>query len=163
MLTALRHFAARLRAFVRGEEFDRDFAQEMQSHLEMAAEDNIRRGLPPEEARRQAALRLGAASSLASRHRDERGFPFLDDLVQDLRFAARLMIKDRWFSAAAIAAIALGIGANTLGFTVINAAFLRGFQFDRAEELHSISWRPTRGLGRRLHQPGRGRRPRPPQ
>ena len=74
-----------------------------------------------------------------------RGFRFLEDLWQDLRFAARLILKERWFSTAAIAAIALGIGANTVGFTIINAAFIRGFNFERADELHSVSWRPTRG------------------
>ena len=65
--------------------------------------------------------------------------------LQDLRFAARLMIKDRWFSAAAIAAIALGIGANTVGFTIVNAAFLRGFPFEEADRLRAISWRPDNG------------------
>ncbi len=114
----------------------------------MLTADNIRRGMPPEEARRQAAVRLGAASSLQSQHRDVRGFRLLEDLVQDLRFAARLMRKERWFSAAAIAAIALGIGANTVGFTIINAAFLRGFPFEEAEGLRAISWRPTAAAAR---------------
>ena len=145
MLATLRLFANRLRASIRGGDLDRDFALELDTHLEMLTEDNIRAGLSPAEARRQAALTMGAASSLHVRHRDARGFRFLDDLVQDLRFAGRLMRKDRWFSAAAIAAIALGIGANTVGFTIINAAFIRGFSFERAEELLSISWQPTRG------------------
>jgi putative ABC transport system permease protein len=145
MLAALRLFTARLRALVGGAAHDREFAQELQWHLEMLTEDNIRLGMRPDEAARQARLKLGSASSLQSRHRDVRGFRLLEDLVQDLRFATRLMLKERWFSAAAILAIALGIGANTLGFTIINAAFIRGFNFERAEELHSISWRPTRG------------------
>ena len=145
MMAALRHFVARLRALVRGSDLDRDFSQELNSHLEMMVEDNIRRGLSPAEARRQANLRLGTASSLQSQHRDTRGFRALDNLFQDLRFASRVILKERWFSAAAIAAIALGIGANTVGFTMINAAFLRGFSFERADQLHSISWRPTRG------------------
>jgi putative ABC transport system permease protein len=145
-MAALKQFVARLRALVRGGDLDRDFAQEMQTHLEMATEDNIRGGMAPDEARRRAALRLGGATSLQSQHRDERGFPLLEDLLQDLRFAARLMIKDRWFSAAAIAAIALGIGANTVGFTIVNAAFLRGFPFEEADRLRAISWRPNAGI-----------------
>jgi putative ABC transport system permease protein len=145
MLATLRHVAARVRALLTGAADDRDFAHELESHLAMLTEDNIRRGMGAVEARRQAALRLGAASSLHSRHRDVRGWPFIEGLVQDVRFAGRLMMKDRWFSAAAVAAIALGIGANTVGFTIVNAAFIRGFNFERAEELHSISWRPTRG------------------
>ena len=144
-MATFKQFVARLRALVRGADLDRDFASELAAHLEMATEENIRAGMVPDEARRQASMRLGSATSLQSQHRDTRGFRGLDDLFQDLRFASRLMIKERWFSAAAIAAIALGIGANTLGFTIINAAFIRGFNFERAEELVSISWRPARG------------------
>ena len=144
-MTTVRQFFARIRALVSSGELDRDFAEELRSHLEMATEDNIRTGMAPEEARRQAAIKLGAASSLQSRHRDVRAFRPLDELGQDLRFAARLMLKDRWFAAAAIVAMALGIGANTLGFSIINAAFIRGFAFDRPDALHAISWRPTRG------------------
>jgi putative ABC transport system permease protein len=145
-MATLKQFAARLRALFRGADLDRDFATEMAAHLEMATEENIRAGMAPDEARRHAAIRLGGATALQSRHRDARGFRGLDDLFQDLRFAARLMIKERWLSAAAIAAIALGIGANTLGFTIINAAFIRGFNFERAEDVVSISWRPVRGI-----------------
>ena len=145
MWTALRLFTARLRALVGGAAADREFAQELESHLEMLTEDNVRRGMAPDEAARRARLTLGATSSLQSRHRDVRGFRPLEDFFQDLRFAGRLMLKDKWLSAAAILAIALGIGANTMGFSIINAAFIRGFNFERAEELHSISWRPTRG------------------
>ena len=141
----LRRFVARLRALFRGGDLDRDFAEEMAAHLEMATEENVRNGMSRDEARRQAALRLGGATSLAGQHRDVRGFRPLDEIGQDLRFAIRLMRKERWVSAAAIAAIALGIGANALGFTIINAAFIRSFSFDRAEELHAISWRPTNG------------------
>src|SRR4051812_4309437 len=105
MWSTVRHLGARVLAFLRGGELDREFSQELQSHLEMMTEDNIRAGMNPEEARRQASIRLGAASSLQSRHRDTRGFRGLDDLGQDLRFASRLLIKERWLSTAAIAAI----------------------------------------------------------
>jgi predicted permease len=145
MVTALRLFAARLLALFGGAAQDREFAQELESHLEMLTEDNVRRGMVAEEAARQARIKVGAAGSLQSRHREVRGFRLLEDFFQDLRFATRLMLKERWFSAAAALAIALGIGANTLGFSIINAAFIRGFNFERAEELHSISWRPTQG------------------
>jgi predicted permease len=145
MWTALRLLTARLRAQLGGAAQDREFARELESHLEMLTEDNVRRGMAPAEAARKARLTLGSASSLQSRHRDVRGFRLLEDFFQDLRFATRLMLKDRWLSAAAVLAIALGIGANAMGFSIINAAFIRGFNFERAEELHSISWRPTRG------------------
>ncbi len=144
-MATVKQFIARLRALFGGGSLDRDFADELQAHLEMLTEDNIRNGMAPEEARRRAAVTLGSASSLQSQHRDVRGFRPIEEIGQDLRFAIRLMRKERWVSAAAIAAIALGIGANTLGFTIINAAFIRSFSFERAQELHAISWRPTRG------------------
>jgi len=144
-MATVKQFFARLRAVFGGGNLDRDFADELQAHVEMLTEDNIRNGMAPEEARRRAAVTLGSASSLQSQHRDVRGFRPIEEIGQDLRFASRLMRKERWVSAAAIAAIALGIGANTLGFTIINAAFIRSFSFERAEELQAISWRPTRG------------------
>ena len=144
-MTALRRFVARARALFRTGELDRDFARELASHLEMLTDDNVRRGMTPEEARRQAAVTLGPASALQAVHRDVRGFRPVAELGQDLRFAARLMLRDRWLSAAAVAALALGIGANTVGFSIINAAFIRGFAFENADALHHISWRPLKG------------------
>jgi predicted permease len=124
---------------------DKEFSQELDTHIEMATEENIRRGMSPEEARRQAMLRLGGRTALEQRHRDARGFPVLANWLLDARFALRLLKKDRWFSAAAIAAIALGIGANAFGFTMVNAAFFRGFGFDRADRLFMLSWKPEKG------------------
>ena len=131
-MATLRQLAARLRALVRGGDLDRDFAQEMQAHLDMAdRRQHPRAACRPKKRGARRRFALGGATSLQSQHRDVRGFRALDDLGQDLRFASRLMLKERWFSAAAIAAIALGIGANTVGFTIINAAFIRGFPFER--------------------------------
>jgi putative ABC transport system permease protein len=143
--TSLRHLIARIRALCTNADLDRDFSQELDAHLEMLIEDNIRRGLAPDEARRLAAVKLGAASSLRSQHRDVRGFRFVDDFVQDVRFAMRLMNRERWFSVAAIAVIALGIGANTVGFSIVNAAFIRGMGFEDGDRLRIVSFRPDRG------------------
>src|SRR5215204_772241 len=108
-MAALRRFVARLRALFRGSELDLDFSEEMAAHLAMATEENVRKGMTPDAAKRQAALRFGGATSMQARHRDVRGFRWIEDLVQDLRFSARLIAKERWFSAAAMFAIALGI------------------------------------------------------
>jgi len=145
-MATIKQFLARLRAFLRGGELDREFSEEMAAHLEMATEEHIRSGMTREEARRQARLRLGAPSSLQAQHRDVRGFRPIEEISQDLKFATRLLVKERWFSATAILAIALGIGANTVGFSIINASFIRSFEFDRADRIHAISWRPTRGF-----------------
>jgi putative ABC transport system permease protein len=149
----MRRLLARLIAVFRRSTADDDFAQELDAHVEMLTEDNIARGMSPAEARRAARIKVGAASSLRMRHRDERGLPIVEDLAQDVMFAIRLMARDRWFSAAAVFAIALGIGANTVGFSIINAAFIRGFAFEDAERLHALSWRPDRGFRMRLSYP----------
>ena len=141
MVAALKHFMARAGALFRRAAADQDFAQEFESHLEMLTADNIARGMSPDEAHRAARITLGTASSLAMQHRDTRGLPIIEDLMQDLTFAGRLIMRDRWFSGAAVVAIALGIGANTVGFTIINAAFIRGFAFDEADRLYAVSWR----------------------
>ena len=153
MLATLRHLMARVRALLGRAEADRDFEQELAAHVEMLTDDNIARGMSPDEARRAARVRVGAASSLVLQHRDVRGLPMVEDLVQDFRFAGRLIAHHKWFSAAAVVAIGLGIGANTIGFTVINAAFIRGFSFDEADRLLAISWRPDRGTRLRLAVP----------
>jgi putative ABC transport system permease protein len=145
MLNALRQLAVRLQAAFNARRLDRDIEDEWESHLAMAIDDNMRRGMTPEEARRAAVVRLGGQLSLRERHRDVRGLPALAGLLQDLRFAFRLMVKERWVSAAAIVAIALGIGANTVGFTIVNAALLRGLPFDDAEELVVLSWQLRSG------------------
>ena len=69
----------------------------------------------------------------------------MQSILQDLRFAARRLIKDRWFTLAAIAALALGIGANSAVFTLVNAVLLRGLPFDDADRIMMIDWKDTRG------------------
>jgi predicted permease len=145
VLAPFREIAARLRAFVRPGRLDDDFSAELQSHLEMLTDDNLRRGMTPEEARRAALIRLGAPASLQAHHRDARGLPALETMLQDLRFALRLMAKDRWYAATAIAALALGIGTNAAGFTIVNAAFLRGLPYDGSDRLFVISWQNRSG------------------
>jgi putative ABC transport system permease protein len=142
---ALARFIDRIRSLFRSAELDSDFDQELSTHVEMLTEDNVRRGMTREDARRQASIGLGGRTSLQQQHRETRGFRVIEEIALDIRFAFRLIAKDRWFSAAAIAAIALGIGANTMGFTIVNGAFLRGFSFDRQDQLYAVSWRTTSG------------------
>src|SRR5918993_1524730 len=145
MLTRLWQLAARARAFVTRDHLDRDFDEELESHLQMLSDEYVKRGMSPGEARRAARLRLGAPASLAEQHRSARSFPALESIVQDLRFAFRLLARDRWYAAAAIAALALGIGANAAGFTIVNAAFLRGLPYENADRLLVVSWQARSG------------------
>jgi hypothetical protein len=114
MLAALRERCARFRAFFRTRELDREFDEELRSHLMMLTDDNIGRGILPEAARRAALIRVGALTSLKEQHREARGLHTVETLQQDLRFAARLLVKQRGFTAAVVLAPALGIGVKTL-------------------------------------------------
>jgi predicted permease len=145
MLTGFRHITARFRALFGRDGLDRDFEQELDSHVAMLTEDNAQRGMTPEEARRDALIRVGARGSLKDQHRDARGLVALETIVQDVRFSFRLIASERWFSAAAILALALGIGVNATGFTIVNAAFLRGLPFEDAGRLYMLAWQPREG------------------
>ena len=145
MLRALMQTAARIRAFFRRDDLDRDFADELDAHLAMLTDDYVRRGMTPEQARRAAIIRVGAPVSLREQHRAARGLPGLEGIAQDVRFACRLIARDRWFSAAIAAALALGIGANTIGFTIVNATLLREMPGENGDRLYTISWRNRSG------------------
>ena len=145
MFRALIQVAARVRAFVRRDDLDREFADELDAHLAMLTDDNVRRGMSPEEARRAAVIRIGAPVSLKEQHRAARGLPGLEGIAQDVRFAGRLIARDRWFSAAIAAALALGIGANTIGFTIVNATLFGEIPGGHGARLYTMSWRNRSG------------------
>ena len=93
MLSRVRVLASRIRGFFAGHRLDEDFQHELASHLDMLTEENIRRGLPPDEARRQARLRLGGPAQLRETQHDLRGMPWLETLLQDVRFGLRMLRK----------------------------------------------------------------------
>jgi putative ABC transport system permease protein len=145
MFRPLIRIAARVRAFIRRDDFDREFADELEAHLTMLTDDNVRRGMSPEEARRAALMRTGSPVSLKEQHRAARGLPGLEGIAQDVRFAGRLIARDRWFSAAIAAVLALGIGANTIGFTIVNATLLGEIPGGHGDRLYTMSWRNRSG------------------
>jgi hypothetical protein len=112
---------------------DADLNAEIASHIEAAIEENISRGLGPEEARRQALLRFGGVARSMEQHRDSRGLPALEIAYQDVCFSLRTLRRDRSLAFIVIAVLALGIGANVAVFSVVNAILLRPLPFrDRA-------------------------------
>jgi predicted permease len=128
-MTFLRLVAARIRAFFRTPDLDRDFGQEMESHLSMLADENVRQGMTPEEARREARLRMGGLTQLGEAHRERRGLPALETILQDLRYAARAMRRDIGLTCFVILILGLGIGASTVVFSLVDAVLLRPLPF----------------------------------
>ena len=145
MFSRLRVLASRIRGFFAGHHLDEDFQRELASHLDLLTEENIRRGLPPDEARRQARLRLGGAAQLRETQHDLRGLPWLETLLQDVRFGLRMLRKNPGFTAVAVITLALGIGANTAIFGVIDSILIRPLPYPHAEALVGV-WHTAPGI-----------------
>src|SRR6202167_3953160 len=130
-----RRFFIRLSNFAAGRRADQRLREEMAEHLALQTEENLRAGMSPAEARRQAALKLGAAQAIREQHNAEQGLPLTENLLLDLRYAFRMLYRSPGFSLIAIATIALGVGASTAIYSVINATLLHPLPYPHPSEL----------------------------
>jgi predicted permease len=144
MIEFIREGLERVLSFFSKRERDRDFENEVSSHIEMAVEENLRRGMSAEEARRQALVAFGGVEQAKEQHRDARGLPFLESIQQDLRHTVRSLKRDRGFAVVAVLILGIGIGANTAVFSVVNTLLLRPLPFANPQQLVWIAPPPTK-------------------
>ena len=134
----LRRFFIRLSNFTTGRRADQRLREEMAEHLALQTEENLRAGMSPAEAGRQAALKLGAAQAIHEHHHAEQGLPLAENLLLDIRYAFRMLLRSPGFSLIVIATMALGIGATTAIYSVIDATLLHPLPYPHPSELVRI-------------------------
>jgi predicted permease len=128
---------------------DKELEDEIESHLEMNIEENLRLGMAHEEARRRAIIKLGGIESTKEAHRDQRGLPFLETLLQNLRFAFRQLLKNPGFTSGAVLTLAICIGVNLAIFAVVDAIVVRSLPLPQASRLVVIhNAHPASGVER---------------
>jgi predicted permease len=129
MSAALHRLFSRVRALFTSRTLDEDFEREAAEHIALLEREHVRRGMTADEARRVAAVEFGGVAALRERHRDARGLPAIDTILQDLRYTFRTLRRDAAFTTFAILIVGLGIGASAIIFSVVNAVLLRPLPF----------------------------------
>jgi predicted permease len=134
-MEALRILLKRVTSVFRRGKLDRDLDEELQSHLALATEENMRRGMSRKAARKAALLSFGGLTQTKEAYRTQRGLPLVEQMARDLRFACRQLIRAPGFALTAVLTLALGLGANTAVFSLINGLLLRPLPVPRASQL----------------------------
>jgi len=134
-----------IRQLVSRRQLARDLSDEIRQHIDEKTDELVQRGMSREEARRAARREFGNVTLLEERGREVWRWAILENLVSDIRYGFRQLRKSPAFAAAAILTLALGVGANTAVFSVVNAVILRPLPFSEPDRLVSVQSRDTRG------------------
>ena len=145
-MTGFRLLLSRLRGLFLKGNLDQEMADEIQSHLEMQIEDNLRQGMSPDEARYAALRKFGGVDQVKETYRDRRGLPFVETFLRDLNYGGRMLRRSPIVTTVAILSLALGIGANTALFSVVDAVLLKTLPVEAPDRLMVFEWQSARSF-----------------
>ncbi len=137
-MRTLRRFFKRLSSWARAQQDEERLQAEIEEHLAMQTDENLRAGLSPTEARRQALLKFGGVEAIKEDYRVQKGLPFLESLGQDTRHSFRRLRKSPAFTITTMLTLALGIGATTSIFTLVHAVLLKSLPVANPNELYRL-------------------------
>ena len=137
-MKTLRRFISRLGSFATRRQHDERLREEIEEHIALQTEENVRAGMPPAEARRQAVLKFGGVEGMKEEYRAERGLLFVETFLQDLRYAVRLLRKSPGFTGVAVVTLAVAIGANAVAFAALDGLVLRPLNVPQPQSLYTI-------------------------
>src|SRR6266568_1096048 len=139
-MARLRVLISRLLGLVRKRRLEQELNEELRAHLEMLAEENLRKGMSPEEARTAALRSFGGVEQVKEAWREQRGLPMIETFIQDVRYGARQLRRSPGFTVVAVLTLALGIGANTAIFSLIDAVMMKVLPVRQPEQLVLLNW-----------------------